>query len=199
MKRELTDTQPDAAAPLFHVSAQALAVGQRLRSYTISTDYAALIRLAGEALNGGPEAIRRLLTSDAFARLHGQGGYQVEMVHLEAVFERVRARNAPQLPSRLEAVYVWRTLALARQFRAAYRPDGIIHRCALVTGTAIERDGALVAAGIDLTRPLVEELAQVERRAARYWRAREPMLLPEMLVRGTVVVEAVVAAGGHEG
>ena len=97
-RRELTDAQPDAAAPLFHVSAQALAVGQRLRSYTISTDHVALIRLAGEALNGGPEAIRCLLTSDAFARLQGQGGYQVEMVLLEAAFERVRGATPRSSP-----------------------------------------------------------------------------------------------------
>ena len=184
---------------MFHVSARAITAGQRLRSYTVSADYAALIRLAGEMLDGGPGAVRHLLASDTFAHLQGQGGYQVEMVLLEAVFERARMHGAPELPSRLDSVYVWRTLALARQFQTAYRPSGIIHRCALVTGTTAEHDGALIAAGIDLKRPLEEELAQVAQRAERYWRANEPMRLPETLVRGTVVVEAVVDAGGQEG
>ena len=133
-------TGPEMAVPLFHVSTQAIAAGQHLRSYTISADHAALIRLAGAALDAGPEAVRKLLAGETFARLQEQGGYQVEMVLLEAVFERGRARSTPQLPSRLESVYVWRTLDLARQFRAAYRPDGIIHRCALVAGTTVERD-----------------------------------------------------------
>jgi hypothetical protein len=120
------------------------------------------------------------------------------MVLLEAAFEQARMRTAPRLPSRLDAVYTWRNLGLAERFRAEYRPTGVVHRCALVAGTSLERDGALVVEAFevtDLVAPSDEDLRRVEVRAARYWRGREPMALPELLVHGTVVVESVVGGG----
>jgi hypothetical protein len=186
-----------SAVPLFHVAARALPVGEALRPYAVAQEYAALLRLAERALEVGPKAVGHLLAGDSWRSLVQEGGYQAEMVLMEAIFERVRGRIAPRAPSRLEAVYAWGNLALARRFRATYRRDGIIHRCALVAGTAVERDGALVVEAFeaaDLGYPSADDLRRVEERAVRYWEARAPMAFPELVVRGTVVVEAIVDA-----
>ena len=187
-----------APLQLFHVADRALPAGQALRPYAVAREYPALVRLAQRAVGDGPGAVRDLLAGEAWGRLVRQGGHRAEMVLLEAAFERARVRTAPDLPSRLDAVYAWGSLALAERFRAAYRPDGVVHRCALVVGTTVERDGALVVGAFeaaDLANPSPEDLRRVEERAVRYWQAREPMALPELLVRGTVVVDAVVGAG----
>jgi hypothetical protein len=184
-----------APSPLFHVAARALPAGRALRPYAVARDYPALVRLAREALDAGPDAVRLLLAGEAWGRLLGQGGHQAEMVLLEAAFERARVRTAPWSPSRLDAVYAWGTFSLADRFRAEYRPTGIIHRCVLVAGTTVERDGALVVEAFEvanLASPSGEDLRRLETRAARYWRAQAPMALPELLVHGTVVVGAVV-------
>ncbi|GAC1546744.1 MAG: hypothetical protein NVS2B7_22090 [Herpetosiphon sp.] len=81
----------------------------------------------------------------------------------EAVFEWMRLQISRAVPSRLTAVYAWRTLSLAEHFWAAYRPHGVIHRCVVVNGTAVSSDSALVAAGLNLAVPLREELPRVGR------------------------------------
>ena len=190
------------ATELFHVAARAIPAGRTLRPYAVARPYPALLRLADHALGAGPDAVRRLLASEAWERRLGQGGgaYRAEMLLLEAIFERARLRAAPRRPSRLGAVFAWGSLALAARYRAAYRPDGVIHRCALVAGTTVERDAALVVEAFevaDLANPSEVDLQRVAERAVRYWRAEAPLALPEVLVRGTVVVEAAVEAGGE--
>ena len=106
--------------------------------------------------------------------------------------------TAPGLPSRLEAVYVRGSIALARRHRLADRPTIVIHHCALVDGTTVERDGALVVEAFetaDLTNPTADDQRRVAERSERYWWAEGPMDLLEILVHGTVVVETVVQAG----
>ena len=187
------------ATALFHVAARPIPSGLPLRPYAVAQRYPALLRSAGEALGAGPGAVRRLLAGEAWGRLgrQGAGDYRAEMVLLEAIFERARVEAAPLLPSRLEAVYAWGSLALAERYRAAYRPDGVIHRCALVAGTTVELDAALVVEAFevaDLANPSDADPQRVAERAVRYWRVQAPLALPEVLVRGTVVVEAVVDA-----
>ena len=199
MAEDDPEPEPDRpAGSLFHVAAGPIPAGEVLKPYAVAREYAALVRLAGAALAGGPAAVRRLLAGEAWGGLLRQGDYRAEMVLLEAIFERARLGAAPALPSRLEAVYVWSSLALARRYRAKYRPRGVIHRCALVEGTTVERDGALVVAAFeaaDLARPSAADLQRVMERAERYWRADEPMDFPELLVRGAVAVAAVVEGG----
>ena len=122
------------------------------------------------------------------------------MVLLEAAFERARMRTAPRLASRLDAVLAWGDLGFSQRFRAEYRPAGVVHRCALVAGTSSRRSATERSSSRPWgtsSRPWrprrTKDLRRVEARAERYWRAREPMALPELLVHGTVVeVEAVV-------
>jgi hypothetical protein len=119
------------------------------------------------------------------------------MVLLEAIFERVRCHVQPEAPSRLEVVFTWSTRSLAERFCAEYCPGAVIHRCALIEGMAVERDGALVVAAFDAfdqLGPLAGRLRRVEERAEQYWRGQVPMAFPEVLVRGIVRVEADDAA-----
>ncbi len=189
----LTSDWPRARA-LFHVARDSIPIGQHLRPYHIRTVYAPLLGAIGEALAAGTDAVARLLASAEWARLAERRAYIPELVLLEAIFERSRVQVAPTLPSRLDAVFGWRTLEVAQEFRTRYRPDGVIYRCAAVGDMATERDGALVAAGIDLARPLADELRAVERRAIRYWGGRESMALPEVLIEGALIVQEQVGA-----
>jgi hypothetical protein len=187
-----------SGSSLFHVAAGVLPVGHVLRPYAIAREYRTLIRLAAQAAGAGPAAVRALLAGAGWTDLLRRGEHRTEMVLLEALFERTRVQIAPRLPSRLDAVFAWCDLALARRFRAEYHPGGVIHRCSFDEGTAFERDGALVVAAFeaaDLARPRAGDLRLVEERAVRYWLAQAPMALPEVLVHGRVVVEAVVESG----
>lgn len=182
---------------LFHVANYALAVGEAVRPHGIAREYPALLQLAGQAIEAGPAAIRRLLRGEAWNHLREHGGDRAEMVLMEAAFERARLLTAPQLPNRLDAVYAWGSVALAERFRAGYRPVRVIHCCTLIAGTAIERDAALMVEAFeaaDLADPSAEDLRQVEELAVRYWRARGSMAWPEVLIHGTVVAKAVVEA-----
>ena len=186
------------ASQLFHVADRALSAGEAVRPYGIAREYPAILRLAVQALEAGPDAVQRLLSGEAWDHLRRHGGDRAEMVLMEAAFERARLLTAPQLPSRLDVVYAWGSLALAERFRAGYRPAGVIHRCTLVAGTTVERDAALVIEAFeaaDLTDPSAAHLRQVEELAVRYWRARGSMVWPEVLIHGTVVVKAVIEAG----
>jgi hypothetical protein len=113
------------------------------------------------------------------------------MVVLEAIFEHARAKFAAHLPSRLDCVFVWPTLILAKKFRQQYIPVGVIHRCR-VRGETVERDGSLLPPGIDLSDLSPEtfsaEFRATQVRAENYWTAREPPELPELLVKGIVEV-----------
>ncbi len=46
---------------LFHVADRALSAGEAVRPYGIAREYPALLRLAGQALETGPDAVQRLL------------------------------------------------------------------------------------------------------------------------------------------
>ncbi len=188
--------------PLFHVGDRAIPPGEALRPYAIARECADVIRLADRALDRGADAVRRFLSGEAWERPWGRGGCRPEMVLLEALFERERRLVTPHSPSRLDAVYAWRSLDLARRFRDEYRPDGVVWRCALVAGTASERDAALVVEAYEtanLGRPTAQDLRRVAERAARYWQAQAPMALPEVLVHGTVAAEAIVDPGADHG
>ncbi len=183
---------------LFHVADRAIPAGEAVRPYGIAREYPALLRLAGQALEVGPDAVRRLLSGRAWDDLRRHGGDRAEMVLMEAAFERARLLTAPQLPSRLDAVYAWGSLALAERFRAGYRPAGVIHCCTLIAGTAVERDAALVVRAFevtDLANASAEALRQVEELAVQYWRAPALMAWPEVLIHGTAMVKAVAKAG----
>jgi hypothetical protein len=187
-----------SAASLFHVSAHPIPVGQILRPYALAREHHTLLRQSRSALADGFEAVEHLLDGVLRNLPSTPGRYRPEMVLLEAIFERVRRHVQPEAPSRLEVVFTWSTCSVAERFCAEYCPRAVIHRCALIEGMAVERDGALVVAAFDAfdqPGPLAGRLRGVEERAEQYWRAEGPMVFPEVLVRGIVRVEAIDGEG----
>ena len=185
------------AASLFHVGAHPVPVGQVLRPYGLACEQQTLLRQCERALVDGADEIEHLLEGVRRDVPSTPGRYRLEMVLLEAIFERVRRHVQPEAPSRLEVVFTWRTRSVAERFCAEYCPGAVIHRCTLVAGMTAERDGALVVAAFDAfdqPGPLAGRLNRLEERAEQYWRAQEPMAFPEVLVRGIVRVESVDVA-----
>jgi hypothetical protein len=118
------------------------------------------------------------------------------MIVLEAVFEGVRLEKYPHIPSRQDATFVWPSIDLAREFRARYIPDGHMHLCEILNGTATLRDGALLPPGIDIHIASIEELqtefAHTRARAERYWRGGDSMAMPELMVNGQVRIVSAI-------
>jgi len=114
------------------------------------------------------------------------------MVVVEAIFEHTRKRFASNLPSRLDCVFVWPTLELAKAFRGQYLPEGVIHRCCIGQGEVVELDGSLLPPGINLSNLSPEffsaEFRATQLRAEKYWTAQEVPNLSEFLVVGNVEV-----------
>jgi len=114
------------------------------------------------------------------------------MIVLEAIFEQVRASLALSLPSRLDCVFAWRSLELARRFHIQYLPEGTIHSCRVIEGSAVELDGGLLPPGINLMdlspKVLSNELLTTQARAEKYWNAQASPDFPELLVKGSVEI-----------
>lgn len=181
--------------PVFHVSPHPLPAGCVLRPYAIAVSSRAQLHSAVHARASGMETVVRLVRSDQWRGAGSNERYAVQMVVLEAAFEWVRLRVAPSLPSRLATVFAWDTIVQARSFRDTYLAEGVIHSCSMLAGRRIRRDGALVVeayGAADLAYPSLEDLLRLEELAARYWREGDPLQLPEVLVQGTVVVDAIV-------
>ncbi|THD65867.1 hypothetical protein E7Z59_14905 [Robertkochia marina] len=102
----------------------------------------------------------------------------------------------PEFSSRLDSIFAWPTLEVAQRFKEDYIPNGVIHRCIVKTGTAIEMCGDLLPPGIDLSNPNERvfklQLEQTTRRARTYWTQRNKAILPELLIEGTVLVVSVI-------
>jgi hypothetical protein len=182
---------------LFHVTDRTLPKGTVLRPYAIAQDNRDPLDQAVQVIDEGSEAVATLLAGATGSRLISSGESQAGMLFLEAAFERVRLRIAPDLPSRLGVVFAWNTLADAVHYRDAYQRFGVVHRCAMVAGRSVERDGSLVVDAFEeanLAQPQLADLPRAEERAIRYWRGQVPKAHPEVLVEGTMLVEGIVAA-----
>ena len=182
---------------LFHVTDLALPEGTKLRPYAIAQDHRDLLWQVVQAIDEGPDAVATLMAGAAWTRLGSLGESRAGMVLLEATFEWVRMRIAPDLPSRFSAVFAWSTIPDAVRYRDVYQPSGVIHCCSLIAGRSVERDGTLVVDAFEaanLSKPQASDLSRVEERAISYWRGQAPMAQPEILVEGTVVVEGIVTA-----
>ncbi|CAH2032271.1 GrpB family protein [Trichlorobacter ammonificans] len=183
---------------VYQVSTIPLAAGDQLRPYYLQR-YTEEIEAAMAAIAAGEDALldhcsaeggRRLPLPHEFPAL---GPEQLTMmIVLEALFELVRRHEAPHLPSRLKSIFTWPERELAHRFRDAYVPGGIIHRCVIRSGSALDCDGALLPPGINLDVPnqsaLADEVRRVRQRALRYWHRAHAPEFPELLVNGDVEV-----------
>jgi hypothetical protein len=183
----------------FHVGAGRIEPGAALHPYELVATHAEPFTLVRRALDRDPSARAALLTRTGRLRHRFRADPEMQLVILEAIFERVRARHAPTLSGRLDAVFLWPTLDLARDFRARFRPNGTIHRCRIVDGKPLTRDASLVVVGVDLAAVLDDEARRVEQHAVRYWSSDTPIAYPEVLVHGTVVVVEAISPPLHAG
>lgn len=183
---------------VYQVSTVPLAAGDQLRPYYLQR-YADMIEATMAAIAAGEDALCDHCQSDAWLRLPlpdefpALGPEQLTMmIVLEALFELVRRQEAPRLPSRLKSIFSWPERELAHRFREAYVPGGIIHRCVIRSGSALDCDGALLPPGINLDQngplALAGEVHRVRQRAERYWRRDHTPEFPELLVSGSVEV-----------
>lgn len=191
----------DVRYRIFHVARAPLAAGVTLRPYALGRDCREAAMELTRTRADGLDAVAGLIESHGWPGCKSAGRYPDPLIVLEAAFEWVRTEVAPELPSRLDAVFAWQTETLAREFRDTYQPGGTIHRCRVVAGRQVTRDGALVVAAYEstgLAEPSVHDLLCLERHAACYWRPEAVLRYPEVLVQGTVVVDAIVDKDGTE-
>jgi hypothetical protein len=187
---------------VFQVGRQPLQPGILLRRYYMH-QYIRLVIQIQRVIDEGPAALSRDLSAPKWERLNadqGELGLDSDvlkmMIVLEAIFEGACTRIAPSLPSRINCVFTWSTLELARRFRSQYAPEGTIHRCRVLEGSAVELDGGLLPPGINVADlspdALSDELSSTRARAERYWKAGSAPDFPELLIIGSVEVVSLV-------
>lgn len=143
------------------------------------------------ALRRGADHLGTLMDVDLLiaARLGGPITSPLGKYVLEVIFERARAANFSNLPSRLHTVHVFRTRAAADAFLAQYRNGaGAIYTCR-VEGQTFDTHMDWINAGFDRGH-MEEALSGVQQRATSYWTAEtpDPAVYPETLVNGRVVL-----------
>ena len=181
----------------FRVDHRTIPSGTMLLRYHMN-QYAQLIDQMLSFIEAGSSSLAPYLTAFEWRRFDlsnktvGLDSNIIKMmvVH-EAIFEHARKKFASHLPSRLDCVFVWPTLELAKKFRQGYFPDSVIHRC-VIQGDAVELDGGLLPPGINLSNLSPEvfssEFQSTQLRAEKYWTALESPILSELLVLGSVEV-----------
>jgi len=183
---------------VYHVGHMSLQPGEQLRRYYMH-QHAQLVTQVKSMIDDGDVAFVHYLSTPEWQDLTIKGKVVVQksddlkmMIVLEAIFEQVRAKLALSLPSRLDCVFAWRSLELARRFRIQYLPEGTIHSCRVIEGSAVELDGGLLPPGINLTdlspEVLSNELLTTQARAEKYWKAQASPDFPELLVKGSVEI-----------
>lgn len=186
---------------VFHVSREPLQPGEQLRRYYMH-QYAQLIARIQSVLEGAT-ALAHYLSGPEWRQLNieneitGQKSESLKMmIVLEAIFEGARVKMAPSLPSRLDCIFAWSSLELARRFRVQYLPEGTIHRCHVIEGLAVELDGGLLPPGINLKKlslkALSDEIRTTQARAEKYWKAQTSFDFPELLIQGSVEIVDLV-------
>ena len=183
---------------VFQVGRKPLQPKVQLRRYYMQ-QYVRLVTQIQSVIDEGPAALARHLSAPEWERLNVDSdelGLEPEgvkmMIVLEAIFEQVRLKSAPSLPSRMNCVFTWPSLELARRFRIQYVPGGTIHRCRVIEGLAVELDGGLLPPGINLVdlspSALSHEVRATRARAEKYWNAPASPDFPELLIVGSVEV-----------
>ena len=200
MRRAVGEVEKCEGLIAFRVDQRTIPPGARLRRYYMH-EYAPLIDEMESFIEGGSILLAEHLTASEWQQLDlsdRRTGLESDvmkmMVVLETIFEYSRKKFASHLPSRLDCVFVWPTVELAKKFRQQYLPEGVIHRC-ILHGQAVQLDGGLLPPGIRLTDLSPEvfsaEFHATQLRAEKYWTAQEEPNLPELLVVGDVEVAGI--------
>jgi hypothetical protein len=176
----------------FHVAHGPLAPGTLLRPYSLAQERPETLTLVTGLLDGDAPARVALLTEVGRLRERYRTDPEMQLVFIEAVFERARLTVAPDLPSGFDSVYLWPTLTSTQTFRDRYRPRGVILRCTIEEGRPVSRDPSFVAIGMDLAGVVEDEVRLIERRALAYWTTEPAADIAEILVRGRVIATDVL-------
>jgi len=187
---------------VFQVGRKPLQPRVQLRRYYMH-QYVRFVTQIQSVIDEGPAALTRHLSDPEWQRLNVESderGFEPEglkmMIVLEAIFEQARSKIAPSLTSRINCVFTWPSLELARRFRIQYIPEGTIHRCHVIEGLAVELDGGLLPPGINLVDlspgALSDEVRATQARAEKYWNAQASPDFPELLIVGRVEVVDLV-------
>lgn len=187
---------------VFHVGRRSLQPREQLRRYYMHQYTQPVIQIQS-AIDDGITTLAYLLSTPEWQDLNEEDDFEGQkndslkmMIVLEAIFEQARAKLTPSLPSRLDCVFSWPSLELARRFRVQYLPEGTIHRCRIIEGVAVELDGGLLPPGINLTdlsyTVLSNELQATQARAEKYWKAQASPDLAELLIEGSVEIVDLV-------
>jgi hypothetical protein len=185
----------------YRVDQRTIPPGTRLHRYYMH-QYAQFIDQMQSYIEAGSGSLARYLTASEWQQIDLsdktvgiESDVMKMMVVLEAIFEHTRRKIASHLPSRLDCVFIWPKLELAKNFRDQYIPEGVIHRCCITQGEAVELDGSLLPPGIhlsDLSHAMFSaEFQATQLRAEKYWVAQDVSNLSELLVVGNVEVVSV--------
>jgi hypothetical protein len=187
---------------VFQVGRKPLQPGVQLRRYYMH-QYLQFVTQIQSVIDEDPISLPRHLSDPEWQRPNVDGdeldlepeGLKM-MIVLEAIFEQARSKIAPSLPSRINCVFTWPSLELARRYRLQYVPEGTIHRCRVIAGLAVELDGGLLPPGINLVDlspgALSDEVRATQARAEKYWNAQASPDFPELLIVGKVEVVDLV-------
>ena len=187
---------------VYRVDFNSIPVGEYLNTYYIK-EFSHLIHyIISQIRKGGGELLNYLNSPDwqslelTSSSINLNSETLKMMVVLESIFENERQLINPEFSSRLDSIFAWPTIEVARRFKKDYIPDGVIHRCIVKNGNAIEMCGDLLPPGIDLSnlneRIFSRQLEATSLRAKTYWKQLNKAILPELLIDGTVLVEAII-------
>lgn len=171
---------------LYRVSAGAMSIGQRVKPYSMKDSQ--YYNLAVMAVKAGTEAVRQLLLTDQLLSLRLNSPSPLASTIIEAVVESVRQANFPNMPSRLDSIFVFDQLLWAKNYVTVYCPQGTVYKCKVVRGNKIKVDMELVKHSINITQDPTAEMNNFSDRAKRFWQPQEPFVWPEIMVQGEVEI-----------
>lgn len=179
-------------ATLWHVSPSPIAPGQALNSYQPDAGYLFMVR---QAIDNGIPFLETLLQADVMTSAKTRTGVVLPSFLIEVIFEKVRAEDFPERPSRVGSVHLFRDVEAARRFNTQFRAGRAgIYEVRREAGDMFASFMDWVTPGIELQVPVTEQLDQMRARARGYWRgdASTPADYPEALVTGRVVITRLV-------
>jgi hypothetical protein len=149
------------------------------------------IALVSAALSKGEGQLQSLLLADWLFAVRTSGRRWLQTPLIETVFDAVRTDSFPGRPSRLESVFLFPDANLAADFMKMYKRGlGFIYECSIESDKVWVGDMEIINRGVDLQKPIEDELQAMQQRAALYWKGAsiDSMDIPEILVLGTVTI-----------
>jgi len=177
---------------LYHVSNDLLSLGTiQLRNWQFREYYNLYIPVIESAIPN-PTALQSILLTDRWISLRLNQSYMAITTLIEVVFEQTRREIAPEAPCRWDCSFFFLKPMDAYDYIKTHKKNGIVHKCRPLSEPLFISGMALVTPGIDITKPIEDELQVLYNRASEYWKPSNTILIPEVLVKGAVeILEAL--------